>query len=103
MSGDTPLNPKSGSPEKYSAKDFIVALLLCIILVGFIVFVYMIVVGPKPTLHVTYELRSDDEKACPKCAEDIKKAAVVCRYCGHDFTGNNPSLAPLDETLVEQA
>jgi len=26
-----------------------------------------------------------DTKTCPMCAEDVKKAARICRYCGHDF------------------
>jgi Uncharacterised protein family UPF0547 len=26
-----------------------------------------------------------DVKVCPRCAEDVKRAAVVCRYCGHEF------------------
>ena len=30
-----------------------------------------------------------DEKLCPKCAEPIKKAALVCRHCGHIFTAED--------------
>lgn len=25
-------------------------------------------------------------KICPKCAESVKEAAVICRHCGHKFT-----------------
>lgn len=73
--------------------SFIVALLLCFILIGFLVLVYLLIVKPDGTLSVTYELRSippsprvGEEKMCPKCAERVKTAAVVCRFCGHEFS-----------------
>lgn len=31
-----------------------------------------------------------DEKICPKCAETIKAAAVVCKHCGYSFEGTMP-------------
>lgn len=30
-----------------------------------------------------------DEKACPRCAETIKAAAVVCKHCGYELNGAN--------------
>jgi len=29
----------------------------------------------------------EPEKSCPKCAETIKAAAVMCRFCGSDLSG----------------
>jgi len=82
-------------PGTYSGKDFMVALLLCFLLIGIIVFIYMAIVKPPGTLNVTYELRAPssgvvqapraDEKTCPRCAEQVKAAALVCRFCGHEF------------------
>jgi len=79
------------APGTYGCGSFIFALLLCVVLIGIIVFVYMLLVKPDGTLSVTYELRdnavtSGEEKTCPKCAENVKAAATVCRFCGHSFS-----------------
>ncbi|MBI4827847.1 MAG: hypothetical protein HY804_03415 [Nitrospinae bacterium] len=82
-------------PGAYGCGAFLLALLLCFVLIGFVIFIYMLIVKPDGTLTVTYELRSAsvspaltttfEEKICPKCAEQVKAAALVCRFCGHDF------------------
>jgi uncharacterized membrane protein YeaQ/YmgE (transglycosylase-associated protein family) len=78
---------QSWAPGQWGALAFVVALLLCLILIGLIVFIYMLVVRPEGTLTVTYELRAApaEEKTCPKCAERIKAAALVCHFCGNEF------------------
>ena len=72
----------------------------CVVLVGVLVFVYMAIVKPGGTLTVTYERwRSSpteppaapntagaDTMACPRCAETLKRAARMCRFCQLDLT-----------------
>jgi hypothetical protein len=83
------------APGQWEAGAFIVALLLCFFLVGFLALIYMLIVKPEGALTVTYELRvvADEEKTCPMCAERIKAAALVCRFCGHKF---DPDLSLAD-------
>lgn len=44
---------------------------------------------------------TEDTKACPFCAEDIKAAAIVCKHCGRDLESvgegdsEEPSLAEI--------
>jgi hypothetical protein len=76
-------------------------ILLCIVLIGLLVFVYMLIVKPAGTLTVTYQLAqppvaathrspastaADDTMPCPRCAETIKRAAKMCRFCQLDLT-----------------
>lgn len=48
-------------------------------------------VGQQPPV-----LAKEPEKNCPKCAEHVKKAATICRFCGHEFkatdTHNNKTV-----------
>lgn len=85
------------APGSWGCGGFILALLLCLIVIGFIALIYMLIVKPDGSLTVTYEYRgvgqvapAQPEKTCPKCAETVKAAAVVCRFCGYDF----PAVAP---------
>jgi hypothetical protein len=86
---------QSWAPGTYGCGAFLVALLLCVLLVGILIFIYMLIVTPDGTLTVTYEFRAVpdrpakavlvEEKTCPKCAEQVKGAALICRFCGHQF------------------
>lgn len=48
---------QSWAQGSWGCGAFIVALLLCFVLVGVLIFVYMLVVKPAGTLTVTYEFR----------------------------------------------
>ena len=103
------LSPISQSwvPGQWGAGAFIFALLLCVILIGIVVFFYLLIVKPPGTLTVTYERRatSAEEKTCPRCAERIKAAALVCHFCGNEFPkpplAQGKNLEPEDEIIAQ--
>lgn len=80
-------------PGQYGCGAFLLALLLCFILIGILVFLYMLIVKPDGTLTVTYQYRGVEQeptqvnatKTCPMCAEEVRQAAKICRFCQHEF------------------
>ena len=82
------------TPGAWSGGDFFLALLACLLLVGILIFIYMAVVKPKGTMNRTYvkgSVQLDDPavpkttKTCPQCAEEVKVAATICRFCRYGF------------------
>ena len=69
---------------KYTGGDFISALFLCLFLIGFLIFLYMLVVKPKGKLIVIFE-KGKKTKICPLCAEEVKVEAKICKHCSGKF------------------
>ena len=49
---------QSWADGSWGCGSFLVALLLCFVVIGLVVFVYMLIVKPAGTLTVTYRLKS---------------------------------------------
>lgn len=49
--------------------------------VGALVWAY---IGPDPALEALREPAPSTIKQCPYCAETIKSAAVICRFCNRE-------------------
>lgn len=50
---------QSWAPGAYGCGSFLLALLLCFILIGILIFIYMLIVKPEGTLTVTYEQKAN--------------------------------------------
>jgi hypothetical protein len=95
-------------PGSWSAGAFILALVLCLLLVGFLVFIYLVVVKPPGTLVVTYEYRGEGQPSAPpfdpygkapagylcgRCGKNLSPAWVAkCQHCGVRYAEALPVL-----------
>ena len=85
--GYYPISQSSARGEWKTRAYLIAVLLIFLFGLGIFILAYMLIVKPEGSLTVTYELRAVpvEEKTCPMCAERVKAAALVCRFCGHKF------------------
>ena len=49
--------------------------------------------GTQPALPPVRAGLQPGTKVCPRCAEEVKQAAVVCRFCGYQFNGGGVARA----------
>jgi hypothetical protein len=97
-------------PGSWGCGAWVLAFLAMVFLVGILIVAYMIAVRPAGELIVTYEYRpptvaapplptapvavAGDTMPCPRCAETIKRAARMCRFCGFELVAEAPSPPP---------
>jgi hypothetical protein len=115
---------QSWAQGQWGCGAFLVAIVLFVVLIGILVFIYMLLVKPEGTLTVTYHrmsspmgapmiaqavtpasswaspagkvaqpavLPAEELRTCPRCAEQLKAAALMCRFCQFEFPPLDPT------------
>lgn len=66
-------------------RSFLGWFLLAFLISPLLSLVLVLVLGKPATLQRSDSVIQDGGKVCPRCAESVKRAAQVCRFCGHEF------------------
>jgi len=66
-------------------------LLISLFISPLIAFILLVIIG-RPTLPGLFA--GLGMKTCPQCAEKVKRAAKICRFCGHTFE-EKPKFIPV--------
>jgi hypothetical protein len=65
----------------------IMAVGFCVVATGTILMTLPTPISKSPPSDTVQTASSEATKSCPRCAETVKAAAKVCRFCQHEFEG----------------
>ena len=66
-------------------------------LIGFIILLAM---GENKEKIAENNISSGISRKCPFCANEIKKEAIVCQYCGRDLPKEEPIVEQVKEKII---
>lgn len=92
---------------------YVPALVVCAQKGRWVMFVIGLLFGPIAVIGAFLPARPDSRwairygmgnKTCPRCAEEVKVAAQVCKHCGHEFAPSTiverPSEIRADQRVI---